>query len=397
MSDTLSRAGQPTDKAKVKPNHYRKPGDTGNCVGCVVPKTSPHLSPPNDKPETEQESGWDNFVNGTKERLKDAAQWYEDNLSQPLHQFGSDAMSTGGNIATAGGVAAAAGGAMVTTGVGAAPGAVIAAGGAATAAVGGGVSAVGAGADSAATALDSAAQWARTGKAPDLVSQLLAQGQRILTNLVLKKVPGVGAASQGKGKPNSKDKKDSNKGNGDTGGYVLGTGGPCIVGTYDEIRKKCGHGNQAHHIIPDTLARTSNRAQGSKGIGRIPGMASFGGGPSICLQGNAGTQGSEHNTAHQCDAEICEAAKRTDNGPAGTLPVSEAVPMAMKAAIAARPDCKAQIEAEVRKAYPDFEKDNRSMNGAGKPAEGDAKAHLENGGTANDNNRRPPSGGRRKR
>ena len=56
--------------------------------------------------------------------------------------------------------------------------------------------------------------------------------------------------------------------------------------------------------------------------------------------------------------------------------------MAMKAAIAARPDCKAQIEAEVRKAYPDFEKDNRSMNGAGKPAEGGAKAHLENGGRA---------------
>ena len=39
-------------------------------------------------------------------------------------------------------------------------------------------------------------------------------------------------------------------------------------------------------------------------------------------------------------------------------------------------------EAEVRKAYPDFEKDNRSMNGAGKPAEGGAKAHLENGGRA---------------
>ena len=79
-----------------------------------------------------------------------------------------------------------------TTGVGAAPGAVIAAGGAATAAVGGGVSAVGAGADTVATAMDSAAQWAKTGKAPDLVSQLLAQGQRMLTNLVLKKVPGVG-------------------------------------------------------------------------------------------------------------------------------------------------------------------------------------------------------------
>lgn len=60
--------------------------------------------------------------------------------------------------------------------------------------------------------------------------------------------------------------------------------------------------------------------------------------------------------------------------------MSEAVPIAMKAAIAARPECKAQIEAEVRKAYPEFEKDNRSMNGAGKPAEGEAKAHLESGG-----------------
>ena len=252
MSDTLSRAGQPTDKAKVKPNHYRKPGDTGNCVGCVVPKTSPHLSPPNDKPETEQESGWDNFVNGTKERLKDAAQWYEDNLSQPLHQFGSDAMSTGGNIATAGGVAAAAGGAMVTTGVGAAPGAVIAAGGAATAAVGGGVSAVGAGADSAATALDSAAQWAKTGKAPDLVSQLLAQGQRMLTNLVLKKVPGVGAAG-----------KTATQANGKGGCHIKGCkhlekgppGAKYQGGSHRKVKEDSKRlSRESHHIPPKSAS-----------------------------------------------------------------------------------------------------------------------------------------------
>ena len=406
MSDTLLPSGQPfrleivlhpTNKAKVKPNNYRKPGDGGNCVGCVLPKTSPHLSPPNDKPETEQESGWDKFVNGAKETAKETAQWYKDNVSQSLHEFGSNAMSTGGNVAMAGGATAAAGGVVAATGVGAPVGAGMATVGGAAATAGGVVAGVGAGADSAATVLDSAAEWAITGKTPDLTQQLINQGQRLITNMVLNKVPGLRAASQGKGKPNSKSKKDNNKGSGDSGGYVLGTGGPCIVGTYEEIRKKSGQGNQAHHIIPDTLARTSNRAQGRKGIGRVPGMASFGGGPSICLQGNAGTQGSEHNTAHQCDSEICEAAKRTDNGPAGTIPVSEAVPIAMKAAIAARPDCKAQIEAEVRKAYPEFEKDNRSMNGAGKPAEGDAKAHLENGGTANDNNRRPPSGGRRKR
>ena len=44
--------------------------------------------------------------------------------------------------------------------------------------------------------------------------------------------------------------------------------------------------------------------------------------------------------------------------------------------------------------HPEFEKDNRSMNGAGKPAEGDAKAHLENGGSAN-SNRTGRTGGRR--
>lgn len=397
MSDTTVPApGQPykvevvlfpTEKAQVQPNNFPRPGDIGNCVGCILPKTSPNPNKPNQQPETEQESGWDQFVKGTKE----AAQWYKANVSQALHDFGSDAMSTGGNIAMAGGGTAAVGGAMVTTGIGAAPGAVIATGGGAIAAVGGGVSAVGAGADSAATVLDSAAEWAITGKAPDLIQPAIALGQRLLSNLLLKKVPGLGAKGKDSKKPDAGGVEPP------SGGYILGAAGPCKVGTYAQLRGKCGEGQQAHHIISDTLVRTGNRAQGSKGIGRIPGMPSLGGGPAICLQGNAATAGSEHNTAHQCDSEICEAAKRTDNGPVGTLPVSEGVPIAMRAAIAARPDCKAQIEAEVRKAYPNFENDNRSMNGAGEPAEGGAKAHLENGGTANDNNRKPPSGGRKKR
>ena len=132
------------------------------------------------------------------------------------------------------------------------------------------------------------------------------------------------------------------------------------------------------------MNRTGNRPDGAKGIGRIPGMPSLAGGPAICLQGHAGTDGSEHNTAHQGDKGIQDAAKRTDNGPVGTLPVKEGVPLAMKAAINARPECKAQIEAEVRKAYPNYEKDERSMNGAGKPAAGDAKGHLDGGGNATD-------------
>ena len=110
------------------------------------------------------------------------------------------------------------------------------------------------------------------------------------------------------------------------------------------------------------------------------------------MAGQAKVEGSEHNTAHQADRDIRELAQRTDNGPVGTVPVHQAVPKAMSAAIAARPECKEQIEAAVRKAYPDFENDNRSMNGAGRPATGDAKAHLDSGGTADGGNRRNRQG-----
>lgn len=125
-------------------------------------------------------------------------------------------------------------------------------------------------------------------------------------------------------------------------------------------------------------------------------MPSLVGGPSICLGGHAKTDGTEHNEAHKGDAEIRDAAKRTDNGPFGTLPVSEAVPIAKQSAINARPECKTQIEAAVRQAYPDYENDNRSMNGAGKPAKDEAKAHLEAGGKANDAGSTRSRSGKRK-
>ena len=243
MSDTLLPSGQPfrleivlhpTNKAKVKPNNYRKPGDGGNCVGCVVPKTSPHLSPPNDKPETEQESGWDKFVNGAKETAKETAQWYKDNVSQSLHEFGSNAMSTGGNVAMAGGATAAAGGVVAATGVGAPVGAGMATVGGAAATAGGVVAGVGAGADSAATVLDSAAEWAITGKTPDLTQQLINQGQRLITNMVLKKVPGLAKGGVGQQA-------------GHWGGYVTG-GGRCRLRRYKE---GCSDGRTPHHVVPD--------------------------------------------------------------------------------------------------------------------------------------------------
>lgn len=113
---------------------------------------------------------------------------------------------------------------VAATGIGAPVGAGMATAGGATAAAGGVVGAVGAGTDSAATALDVAADWALTGKTPDLVKPLVALGERVLTNMVLKKVPGLGAGGKGK--------NDKGGGSGLSGAYIPGTGGPCIVGIY---------------------------------------------------------------------------------------------------------------------------------------------------------------------
>lgn len=368
---------QETKKAQVKPNQDPTPGSMGNTVGFVTPQTKPDLSGsgqlPADQPETKDEGYWDKFKRGAK----DAAQYYKDNVSQPMHEFAGSTMDKGGTIVTVGAGTTAVGGAVALTGVGAPVGGVIAAGGAATTAVGGGVATVGAATEGAATVLDSAADAIIKGEAPSVVKPALALGARLLEKAV-RRIPGAGKlldkAQEAQGKAAQ------------VGGYIEGTGGPCIVGKYKDIVGKCGTGGQAHHIVPDTLNRTSNRAQHKKGIGTIPGMPNHWDGPAICLQGNAGTPGAEHNTAHQSDSDIRAAANRTDNGPTKTVPVKQAVPKAMSAAIAARPECKAQIEAQVRKAYPDYEKDERSMNGAGKPPTGEADAHLKSGGSATDNN-----------
>ena len=201
-----------------------------------------------------------------------------------------------------------------------------------------------------------------------------------------RKKPSTKTDNQPEAKKPKEDKPQGGNGSGTNGTTILGAGGPCIVGPYSKIKNKCGEGQQAHHIIPDTLNRTSNRSQGAKGIGRIPGMPHLPDGPSICFSGQAKVDGTEHNEAHKGDVEIRTAALRTDNGPVGTIPVNEAVPIAMQSAINARPECKMQIEEVVRKAYPNYEKDNRSMNGAGKPATGETKLHLDDGKTSRDGN-----------
>lgn len=155
----------------------------------------------------------------------------------------------------------------------------------------------------------------------------------------------------------------------------------CVVGSYDDIKDKCPEGSQAHHIVPDYTARMGTRVEGIAGTNRIPGMPSFGNGPSICLKGQARTTGSEHNMAHQCDQRIAALGARTDNGPVGTAPASQVVPVATEAAVQAKPQCEKQIREEVNKRYGGANP-NQSMRTTQQPASGAARSHLGASGSA---------------
>lgn len=277
---------------------------------------------------------------------------------------------------------------MVATGIGAAPGAVVVTAGGATAAVGGGVSAVGAIVEGVATGLDALATLVSGGQL-NVLALATASAQRV----VMSKIDKLTKIIPGKKKP-AAAKNDAapppKPGAAGDGVRIAGSGvtGPCIVGSYKELKgppKKCPTGQQAHHIVPDKYNRTGNRAQSKKGKNRVPGMPTLDNGPSICLQGQASTEGTEHNTAHQGDRDVKELGLRTDNGPPNTAPVAQVVPKVMSAAIAARPECKAQIEAAVRKAYPNYESDNRSMRTTDSTSKGEAKGHLDAGGQATGN------------
>lgn len=151
---------------------------------------------------------------------------------------------------------------------------------------------------------------------------------------------------------------------------------PCIVGTYDEIRNQCPEGHQAHHIVPDYTARTGTRVQGMAGQNRIPNMPSFGGGPSICLEGHARTPGSAHNIAHQCDQAIAVLGQQTGvNREVGTAPAGRVMEVATQSSINARPDCEQQIRDAVNDAYGNASP-NQLMRTTQQPSVGGARAQL---------------------
>lgn len=198
---------------------------------------------------------------------------------------------------------------MAATGVGAPVGAGMATVGGAAATAGGRVVAgVGAGADSPPTVLNSAAEWAITGKTPDLTQQLINQGQRLITNMVLNKVPGLQAASQGKESQLKKQERQQ-RGSGDSGGYVLGLGGLLSSAVPmrrnpQEVRPRQPsppyHSRHAGTDKQSSPRQQGNRASSRHGeLWRRP--------IDLPARQPRSTQGSEHNTAHQCDSEICEA------------------------------------------------------------------------------------------
>ncbi|WAC70935.1 DUF4150 domain-containing protein [Roseateles sp. SL47] len=127
-----------------------------------------------------------------KRRLKGAAQAYrESGASEALHEFGDEAMETGGKVAAAGTATAVVGGGVALTGVGAPVGGAIASAGGAVTAVGGGVTAVGAATGTATDVLDATADWVLDDKAPSL-GALAEQAAERGANWALTRLPGGG-------------------------------------------------------------------------------------------------------------------------------------------------------------------------------------------------------------
>lgn len=136
---------------------------------------------------------------------------------------------------------------------------------------------------------------------------------------------------------------------------------PCTVGPYKELRYTCPlvcPNSQAHHIVPDMFLRMGTRKEAVKATGgqdRIPPpegskpFPSFLDGPAICLEGNARTTGTEHNTGHEVDKKVVAAGAKEDN--CGTLPIGYVLTESVSSAIAARKDCADKIRAAVGVAF----------------------------------------------
>ncbi|SDA32875.1 protein of unknown function [Methylobacterium sp. UNC378MF] len=127
---------------------------------------------------------------------------------------------------------------------------------------------------------------------------------------------------------------------------------PCKVGKYKDLKNICAHlceNGQAHHIVPDFTKRYVARKYARGEAGRIKGLASYDDGASICLQGNAKDDGSEHFEAHGADSEIEKLGNHPDTllMPKGTAFIEDIRDKSTRQVIKLREDCAEQISAVV--------------------------------------------------
>lgn len=121
---------------------------------------------------------------------KEAAQAYRDKYSEPLHQFGGDAMDVGGKIGMGSAALGVAGAGVAATGVGLPVAGAMEVGAAAGGITAGAVGGTGLVVDSAATVGDMAADYLIDGKVPNAMSAAGDMALNAAENFVFKKIPG---------------------------------------------------------------------------------------------------------------------------------------------------------------------------------------------------------------
>ena len=150
---------------------------------------------------------------------------------------------------------------------------------------------------------------------------------------------------------------------------------PCNVQRYGSIQ--CAAVEQAHHIVPDSVLRYGNRAEGEAGVKRIPGMPTFRDGMAICLTGHARDPTSDHGIAHDFTDPRIAAAGLASPIP-GTTTLSIAKKAGIAGAIAAKPLWDAEITAAVNAQFAAID-GSRLVNAANRPATGAALEALMKG------------------
>jgi hypothetical protein len=104
-------------------------------------------------------------------------------------------------------------------------------------------------------------------------------------------------------------------------------------------------------------------------------------GPSICLSGNAKTQGSDHNKAHEgTDPRIAAVGNDPTKGKAGTAPIGEILEIAIEEVGKVKPHCKDQIKAKVDEAFKEVDRNKYGRTTQQPPAKGsEVRNTLESG------------------